>query len=386
MKGMKACVEHVRLLHLSPEGRVRYEVQGSSVTPYSVTLDFRAFKQGSAPEYVVLGCNCMDFVKKGGVCKHAGACCHHLLRHTAEVEQTCVTGPPLAVEAARPPFALEGSRALRRAVSLDVPRTRSQGETLCLAALRQKAKDLQARLFVRSGAATSRPQSSTATVETAALARGVSVQTQTVGKRGCTFLGAVEAQRYTICLLADADQIDTVDLVAYSFDVKDLTDALCHLGAKVRILMDWSMCFGKTRKQLQAAQQLAANGCCVRVGKGFSVQEAYRARDREVVVGSSVRGIVHGKSVLVRYLPSQSQSGTVCVIGSTNWTDSSTANLEFSAVLHAVGEDFEESWSGEFAKGWEQSSSLDSAIQEADRTGYMRRQETSRSASASRGR
>jgi hypothetical protein len=59
VKGMKACVEHVRLLHLSPEGRVRYEVQGSSVTPYSVTLDFRAFKQGSAPEYVVLGCNCM---------------------------------------------------------------------------------------------------------------------------------------------------------------------------------------------------------------------------------------------------------------------------------------------------------------------------------------
>jgi phosphatidylserine/phosphatidylglycerophosphate/cardiolipin synthase-like enzyme len=187
-------------------------------------------------------------------------------------------------------------------------------------------------------------------------------------------------------LLADADQIDTVDFVSYSFDVKDLTDALCHLGAKVRILMDWSMCFGKTRKQLQAAQQLAANGCCVRVGKGFSVQEAYRARDREVVVGSSVRGIVHGKSVLVRYLPSQSQSGTVCIIGSTNWTDSSTANLEFSAVLHVVGEDFEESWSGEFAKGWEQSSSLDSAIQEADRTGYMRRQETSRSASASRGR
>jgi hypothetical protein len=52
-------------------------------------------------------------------------------------------------------------------------------------------------------------------------------------------------------LLADADQIDAVDFVSYSFDVKDLTDALCHLGAKVRILMDWSMCFGKTKKQPQ---------------------------------------------------------------------------------------------------------------------------------------
>ena len=41
----------------------------------------------------------------------------------------------------------------------------------------------------------------------------------------------------------------------------------------------------------------------------------------------------------------------MCVIGSTNWTDSSTANLEFSATLLAVGESFEEARSREFAKG-----------------------------------
>ena len=101
-------------------------------------------------------------------------------------------------------------------------------------------------------------------------------------------------------------------------------------------------------------------------------------------MGASVKGIIHGKSVLVRYLPSQSQDGAVCVIGSTNWTDSSTANLEFSAVLHAVGENFEEAWGREFTKGWEQSVSLDSAIAEEDRLGYGRRS-ASRSASVSRG-
>ena len=162
-KGMKECVKRVTLLHLTPEGRVRYEVQGSSTVPYHVLLDYRAFKSGGPPLNVVLGRNCKDYVKHGGVCKRAGACCHHLLRHTAEVEQTCVTGPPLAAEAARLPLTLDGlqgSRAALRARSMDVPRNvrgAGQGETLCLAALRQKAKDLQARLFVRSEAATSRP-------------------------------------------------------------------------------------------------------------------------------------------------------------------------------------------------------------------------------------
>jgi hypothetical protein len=47
----------------------------------------------------------------------------------------------------------------------------------------------------------------------------------------------------------------------------------------------------------------------VRVGRGGSVREAYRARDREVAIGDSVKGIIHGKSVLVRYDPNLSQEG-----------------------------------------------------------------------------
>jgi hypothetical protein len=245
--------------------------------------------------------------------------------------------------------------------------------------------EIQSRLFIRSEAAGARPDPATATVEAAVLACGVSVQTQTTGKTGATFLPAVEAQRYTECLLHDATIIETVEFVAYSFDVQAITECLAYLGSKVRILMDHSMCFGRTRRQLQAAQQLASNGCCVRVGRGISVREAYRARGREANVGDSVRGIIHGKSVLIRYNPALSQEGAVCVIGSTNWTDSSTANLEFSAVLHSVGEAFVEAWSDQFAIGWASSLSLDAAIAEEDRQGYGRRS-VSRSASVSRGR
>jgi hypothetical protein len=204
-----------------------------------------------------------------------------------------------------------------------------------------------------------------------------------VGKTGATFLAAVEAQRYTECLLDDAAFIESVEFVAYSFDVQAITEALAYLGSKVRILMDHSVCFGRTRRQLQAAQQLASNGCCVRVGRGYSVREAYRARDRDANVGGSVKRI-HGKSVLIRYNPALSQEGAVCVIGSTNWTDSSTANLEFSAVLRSVGEAFVEAWSIEFARGWASSLSLDAAIAEEDRLEYGRRS-ASRSASVSRG-
>jgi hypothetical protein len=402
---MKGYIDKVELLHLSSEGRVFYRVYNDTATPYEVVLDYTGFQAGATPAQVVRSCNCKDFVKRGGVCKHAGACCHHLLRHTAEVERSCVTGPPLAsgdaVQPSKSPYsrfvdkallALEAPAAVRRAVSLDVPRNARGADrsepTLCLAALRQKAKEIQSRLFIRSRTMAAVPDPATTTVETAVLARGVAAATQTVGKTGATFLAAVEAQRYTECLLHDAAIIESVEFVAYSFDVQAITDALVHLGPKVRILMDSSMCFGRTRRQLQAAQQLASNGCCVRVGRGHSVREAYRARDREVKIDDSVKGIIHGKSVLIRYNPALSQDGAVCVIGSTNWTDSSTANLEFSAVLHAVGEAFVEAWSNEFARGWASSLSLDAAIAEEDRKGYGRRSASSasRSASVSRGR
>ena len=82
--------------------------------------------------------------------------------------------------------------------------------------------------------------------------------------------------------------------------------------------------------------------------------------------------------MLVRF----AKGGTVCLLGSTNWTDSSTANLECSAVLRRVGSEFEAAWLAEFAKGWQLSQSLAAALVEADRQGFGRRS-ASRSASMS---
>ena len=144
--------------------------------------------------------------------------------------------------------------------------------------------------------------------------------------------------------MAEGEEIASVDVVAYSFDVRRITDALAGLGSKVRVLMDQSMCMGRTKNQRQMAQQLAANGCSVRVGRGRGIRAAYAARDREVAVGESWRGIIHGKSILVRYDQTRVQKGALCVIGSTNWTDSSTANLEFSAVIRELDETFEREW------------------------------------------
>ena len=121
---------------------------------------------------------------------------------------------------------------------------------------------------------------------------------------------------------------------------------------------------------------------------GLAKATAYRARDREVRVGDDVKGIVHGKSMLVRYLP---PSGglpvkvATCVIGSTIWTDSSTANLEFSAVLREPGAAFVQEWLSEFERGWSQGTDLAAALEAADKGGYGRRS-ASRSASRSLGR
>ena len=80
-------------------------------------------------------------------------------------------------------------------------------------------------------------------------------------------------------------------------------------------------------------------------------------------------GIIHGKSTLIE----MGLRGTLCVIGSTNWTDSSTANVEFSAVLRHVDEEFKAAWSEEFYRGWNGSLDFARALFEADQAGYGRR-------------
>ena len=239
-----ALLDKVELDHKTPEGRVVLHVQGSEATPYVVELDSVKFLQGSPPGDVVLKCTCLDHLSRGPMCKHAGAACLYLRSHLAELQQLGLSGPPLAGETLA--VADQRSAAIRRAESLRVV---SRGPLQCfegLAQLRQKALQLRDRVEPMVEAV--RPRST-----------GRSVCTQTEEDPAATFLDAVGLQRYAEALLVgDQESITSVDVVAYSFDVVGLTEALAHLGPKVRILMDEGQCFGRTRRQLQAAQQMSS--------------------------------------------------------------------------------------------------------------------------------
>ena len=143
-KGVKACSSKLTLQHLSGDGKVHYKVQASGTGEYLVLLDYRAFRAGGSPGQVVLSCTCIDYVTKGGVCKHGGACCLHLLQRTSEVERASLAAPTVPV-----PAALELPGPVRRAQSAGALRTpvSAREGSLCLAGLMRKAKELQARAF-----------------------------------------------------------------------------------------------------------------------------------------------------------------------------------------------------------------------------------------------
>ena len=60
------------------------------------------------------------------------------------------------------------------------------------------------------------------------------------------------------------------------------------------------------------------------------MRAAYAAHGRSVGVDSAKMGIVHGKSLYVRF----HDGNETFLIGSCNWTCSSTCNIEFGIQLH----------------------------------------------------
>ena len=388
-KRVEALLDKVRLLHRTEEA-LFLTVQGSEVRPYEVELSLPLLYSGASPQAVVVKCACMDHVQRGPVCKHAGAACLYVRSHLSEVSQVGFSGPALVdVDVATRPAAGVASSAARGAAAAafqqriavfqEQHRQHSHAGASglgCFEGLREKARKLGSRARSIPDAAIP----AEAPVQVAALATPATEEmkkktkeqaSQTDGKPGSTFLTGIEAQQYAqATLIGHREEIRSVHVVAYSFDVEGITEALCDLGPSVHVLMDRGQCFGRTRRQLQRAQQLVAHGCKVRVGTGFPVREAYRARDREVRVGEDVRGIIHGKSLLIEMTPPH---GTLCLIGSTNWTDSSTANVEFSAVIRHVDAPFRAAWLEEFHRGWNSSADVGDALTEADQRGYGRR-------------
>ena len=152
-----------------------------------------------------------------------------------------------------------------------------------------------------------------------------------------------------------------VTLVAYSFDQPQVVEALESHQGRTRLLADLSQTNGKTKQQYQVLLRLQRAGCSVRVGSGTSVRNAYLADRREIsAMGSSIRGIIHGKSCLL-----VEGCRALSLVGSCNWTTSSKSNLEFGVQVEVDAEgEFVRDYLAHFEGTWAQAESLDSLSQD----------------------
>ena len=66
-------------------------------------------------------------------------------------------------------------------------------------------------------------------------------------------------------------------------------------------MLDRRQTFGATKNALVRAKQMILHGVKVRVGAGTNVREGYASRNRTVSVPEDAVGIIHGKSLLVRF-------------------------------------------------------------------------------------
>ena len=136
-------------------------------------------------------------------------------------------------------------------------------------------------------------------------------------------------------LLASATAGSTLHVRAYSFDGPGYVEAIelsLKNGARVRLLADHSQC-NRTKQQWQTLKRLESQGAAVRLAHGTSIKSAYTEDNRDVRMGSGLRGLHHAKSILL-----EAPSGPELVAGSLNFTTSSKANSELGPIQSACGQ------------------------------------------------
>jgi hypothetical protein len=165
-----------------------------------------------------------------------------------------------------------------------------------------------------------------------------------------TCLSGTAAHRAFIEMLDPALGIKRVHVMAYSFDVQGVVDALqnCKASDCMVVLMDKSQCSGRTKQQWQRAKQLINFGCKVHLASGIRCQEGYAIQGRaDITVPSHARGIIHGKSGMVEY----ENGGFASICGSANWTDSTASNVEVGCKIENCDAEFVKVWFEEFNRG-----------------------------------
>ena len=163
------------------------------------------------------------------------------------------------------------------------------------------------------------------------------------------FLSGAESQRELVFLLRSRGaEVQRVYLLGFSFDAQEVTTAITELAGVPRlIVLDRDQTLSGTKLQVTRAKQLQAGGAEVRITSGSPVKESYEARSRTVSVAAHVKGKLHAKAVFV-----QIAGVDYFILGSANWSDSTTANIEVGALLVNPGAGFSEAWLLEWRKVW----------------------------------
>jgi uncharacterized small protein (DUF1192 family) len=145
-----------------------------------------------------------------------------------------------------------------------------------------------------------------------------------VGGELVAFMSGKEAHKMACYLTKKSTKKDLVQMLAYTFDLSDLSEALVDAakrGVNVEILVDYrSTLGGPTRDMAQRLRGLRANGVNVVLATGMDTQGEYAEAGRAVRPG---RGLLHAKVY---------RMGEYLVCGSANWTTSSKCNVEFCTL------------------------------------------------------
>ena len=111
--------------------------------------------------------------------------------------------------------------------------------------------------------------------------------------------------------------------------------------------------------QWQTLRRLESQAAAVRLAHGASIKSAYSEDNRDVRVGSGLRGLHHAKSVLL-----EGPGGPELVAGSLNFTTSSKANDELGVKCSLpAGSNAAATWLTAFEAVWAESTSVEDAAE-----------------------
>ena len=183
---------------------------------------------------------------------------------------------------------------------------------------------------------------------------------QAAGSHGPELLPGKDGQDRVVDLLKTF--VGEVWMTAFTFDepsiVKALKDHLDQGSGRVCILVDEEMSRKplatnevKTKNQHNVQNELAAAGAKCQLVKGKDRTPEYGAINRRI--GGTFIGHQHSKTI---YLKGEPGKTSYLLVGSSNWTTSSRANIELGMLVRDVSgskifSDYEEFYEGLWKEG-----------------------------------